>query len=249
MVKLVLLNSTSANLKNSRSLSSGAQHYHRGMSEKISHGVAMNRDPNSSPSPHISSITHHMWMFYKPVSVDTDMSLGSDMCEMIPKDLRKRTHHIGRLDRDTSGLILLSEDGSLTKRILTSGALPKTYLARVSVCPSELQLDRLTQGLVLGDGAAVCVSAERVNYGDRATVPLFLCPLVRGVESEYFFVRVVTCEGRNRIVRRMLAAVGLPVLGLHREKVGNLCLRPDMWPGTVSKLDISEVDTLVSLVS
>lgn len=215
----------------------------------ISHGVAMNRDRDASTSPHISSMTHNMWMFYKPVSVDTDMSLGSDMCEMIPKDLRKRTHHIGRLDRDTSGLILLSEDGALTQRILISGALPKTYLARVSVCPSELQLDRLTQGLELGDGAAVCVSAERVDESDPATMPLFLCPLVQGVESEYFFVRVVTCEGRNRIVRRMLAAVGMPVLGLHREKVGNSCLRPDMCPGTVSKLDISEVDTLVSLVS
>ena len=174
-----------------------------------------------------------MWLLYKPVSVDTDLAPGSDLSRLLSPHIRsEKFHHIGRLDQDTSGLLLFSKDGQVTHSILSSTKLEKTYLARVAVEPTQDALSRLIDGVELSDGAAHAVSAKRVQEDDACVGPLFMTPNFQSVSEPMFFVRVVTREGRNRIVRRMLAAVGLPVLALHRERVGDLLL-PACCPGSV----------------
>lgn len=187
-----------------------------------------------------------MWMMYKPADVDTDLAPGSDLSRIAGNAIpQKNRHHIGRLDRDTSGVLLFTDDGNITHKILSSDNLQKTYLARVSKQPSTASLVALVNGLSLGDGPAIAISALEVDQSSPDIRPLFLCPNKQTVEKLNYFVRVTTCEGRNRIVRRMLAAVNLPVLALHRERIGPLILDPHATPGSVVRLSESEIEKLL----
>ncbi len=192
-----------------------------------------------------------LWWIYKPSNVDTDLAPGSDLSRLIDKSFPGiKVHHIGRLDRDTSGLLLICADGTLTNRILSSSKLSKTYLARVSRYPDQAILSQLSPGTVnLGDGPGYIIKVEQVFETDEAIAPLFMSPNYQSVEQNNFFVRVTTREGRNRIVRRMLAAVGLPVLALHRERVGNITLKSDEIPGTIKPLKPYEISDLTALIS
>ena len=102
----------------------------------------------------------------------------------------------------------------------------------------------MCEGIQLGDGPALAYSAEVVPDLAICVKPLFMCPNYQKVDSVNFFVRVVTSEGRNRIVRRMLAAVGLPVLALHRERIGGVPLDPTSVPGSIRELTNTEILTL-----
>ncbi len=125
----------------------------------------------------------------------------------------------GRLDYDSEGLLLLTDDGRLQTRIADPRhRLPKTYWAQVEGEADAESLERLTAGVALRDGPARAIEAERIAEPEglwsreppirhRQTVP----------DS---WVRVVLAEGRNRQVRRMTAAVGLPTLRLIRAAVG-----------------------------
>ena len=189
-----------------------------------------------------------MWVFYKPANVETDLAPGSDLSRLVPSHFRsEKFHHIGRLDRDTSGLLLFSNDGQATHSLLSSPTLEKTYIARVSVEPRQVLLEQLIAGVPLGDGPARAIAVSPISEQDRCLRPLFLVPNFQAVADSGFFVRVVTCEGRNRIVRRMLASVGLPVLALHRERVGAISVSADLEPGTARALSDSEISSLVRL--
>ena len=191
-----------------------------------------------------------LWSIYKPSNVDTDLAPGSDLSQLLEKTFGfTKLHHIGRLDRDTSGLLLISCDGFLTNKVLSCTNLPKSYLARVSRPPRPETLINLHDGVVpLGDGPARVIHAEEVFESDVSTSPLFMCPNYQSIEREYFFVRVLTCEGRNRVVRRLLAAVGLPVLALHRERIGNIVLDHSTVPGTVSKVSEDQLEGFLALL-
>ena len=188
-----------------------------------------------------------MWILYKPIGVDTDMAPGSDLESLVIARVGRGTHHhVGRLDRDTSGVLILSADGDKTHALLNAPTLRKSYIARVGCSASDLQLEQLVSGVVLTDGLAKAVHAEVLVEGDPAIRHLFMAANLKAVTSEFYVVRVVTCEGRNRIVRRMLAAVGLPVLGLHRERFGSCSLGGDSVPGDLRCLSFEEVDALMA---
>jgi 23S rRNA pseudouridine2457 synthase len=137
----------------------------------------------------------------------------------------------GRLDYDSEGLILLTDDGRLKARISHPKARTrKTYWAQVEGVPSAEQLDRLVQGVKLKDGMAMAVSARHLETPPdlwerdppiryRASIP----------DS---WIEIVLTEGRNRQVRRMTAAVGLPTLRLIRYSIGDWTvdgLAPGAW--------------------
>lgn len=136
----------------------------------------------------------------------------------------------GRLDKDSEGLLLLTDDGRLQAEISAPRfKLPKTYLVQVEGIPTEAALQQLRQGVVLKDGPTRPAEARRIDPPDLWPRN----PPVRYRKSvpDSWLALTIT-EGRNRQVRRMTAAVGLPTLRLVRWSIGDWTvagLAPGEW--------------------
>ena len=152
-------------------------------------------------------ISDHVYLVLnKPRGVVSTMSdpEGRRNLGDVVADRPERLFHVGRLDTDTSGLILLTNDGDFAQRLAhPSFEIEKTYVAEVEGLVTKATLRRLRDTVTLEDGP-VPVSAVRVvsEHGQRSIVEL------------------VIHEGRNRIVRRLLAEVGHPVVKLTRTRIG-----------------------------
>ena len=127
---------------------------------------------------------------------------------------------IGRLDRKTTGLLLITNCGELSYAVCFPGGCEKVYVADVDGKVASEQLDRLIGGVRLTEGLATATRAQLVSS--------IALPILDPQKHKQRFrsqIRVTVNVGWNRVVRRMLAAVGLPVMGLHRERIGELDLR------------------------
>jgi 23S rRNA pseudouridine2457 synthase len=153
----------------------------------------------------------------------------------------KGVYPAGRLDHDSEGLLLLTSDGALQARVADPRhKLPKTYWAQVERELTEAALARLRAGLTLNDGPTLpCGAALLTDPGLPPRVP----PVRFRKTVPTSWAEIVLKEGRNRQVRRMLAAVGFPVLRLLRRAVGPLTadgLAPGEWralkPQEIAKL-------------
>ncbi len=124
------------------------------------------------------------------------------------RNVKWRIYPVGRLDFDAEGLLLLTNDGDLAHLLSHPRfSIPKTYLVKVAGVPEEKKLTRLKRGVSLEDGEAKAVS----------------CNLIRQREKNSW-VRVVVTEGRNRLLKRMFAAIGHTVLKLKRVEYGPIQL-------------------------
>ncbi|MGR3540666.1 MAG: pseudouridine synthase [Hasllibacter sp.] len=145
--------------------------------------------------------------------------------------LPKGVYAAGRLDRDSEGLLLLTDDGRLQARIASPGGkVAKTYLAQVEGAPDPAAMARLREGIVLKDGPAAALAARAVPP------PGWLWPrdppVRRRKSVPDHWIEIALAEGRNRQVRRMTAHVGLPCLRLVRVSIGGWelgALRPGEW--------------------
>jgi 23S rRNA pseudouridine2605 synthase len=171
----------------------------------------------------------------KPMGVLSAMSDASGRPTLgdYVADRKERLFHVGRLDVDTEGLILLTNDGELAHRLThPSYEVPKTYLAEI-IGPVPRDLGRrLRDGLELDDGPA-SVDEFRVLSSAGSRV----------------MVEIVLHEGRNRIVRRLLGAAGFDVQRLVRVRVGSVSLgdlRPGRWR-QLSRVEIGELYSAVAL--
>ena len=170
--------------------------------------VEVNLDPNV-----------RYFALHKPPGVVTTMRDPQgrpDIRAYLPSE-GPRVFPVGRLDRDSEGLLLLTNDGDLANRLMhPSHGVEKEYLAEVEGAPTAKQLARVRSGVELDDGPARAVRARIVATSKG-----------RGA------VRLVMTEGRKREVRRLLAAVGLPVTRLVRLRVGPIRL-DGLEPGAVA---------------
>lgn len=143
----------------------------------------------------------------------------------------KKLFHVGRLDADTEGLLLLTNDGELAHRLMhPSYEVPKTYLATVNGTVPRGLGTKLKEGIELDDGP--------VRVDDFAVVDA-----VPGKT----LVKVVLHEGRKRIVRRLLAKVGFPVQELVRTDIGSVTLG-EQRPGSIRVLTRKEIGELYQAV-
>lgn len=141
----------------------------------------------------------------------------------------------GRLDRDSEGLVLLTNDGRLQARIAEPRyRLWKTYWVQVEGLASEEQLQRLRDGVELKDGMTLPAQVKQLEAPELwARVP----PVRERKTVPDCWLEIRICEGRNRQVRRMTAAVGLPTLRLVRVAVGDWSLGA-LQPGQWCKLEL-----------
>lgn len=142
-----------------------------------------------------------------------------------------RVFPVGRLDYDTEGMLLLTNDGDLAYRLTApQSEIPKTYLVRVEGSVSDAQLNRLRAG----------VEIERGVITKKCRV------IVTETNKKYTKLRVVLTEGKNREIRKMFEAVGKTVVFLKRLKIGELTLT-GLDRGSVRKLTQEEVFYLKNL--
>ena len=170
----------------------------------------------------------HYYALNKPKGVVTtsrDPQGRPDISAFAPRGVR--VFSVGRLDRETEGLLLLTNDGELANRLTHPRfGVEKEYLAEVEGSPRAADLRRLERGVELDDGTARAASARAVGVSGGRTA-----------------VRLVMKEGRKREVRRMLSAIGFPVGRLVRVRVGPIRLGR-LRPGEVRPLEASEVADL-----
>lgn len=172
-------------------------------------------------------------MMNKPGGVlsATEDGHGSTVLDLLPPELRRQgLFPVGRLDKDTEGLLLLTNDGALAHRLLSPRHhVDKLYEVTVDGCLTEADCAAFREGMVLGDGLH-CLPAE--------------LEILQAGETS--MARVTLREGKFHQIKRMLAARGKPVVFLRRVKMGNLPLDPALESGGFRFLTQQELDILQS---
>ena len=180
-------------------------------------------------------VTKRYFILNKPRGVVSTMSdeQGRPDLREFTDEFEERLYNVGRLDTDTSGLLILTNDGDLAHVLAhPKFGVQKTYVAKVRgrIAPATVQ--QLKTGVELEDGVIVCDAARVLPGGQNATDSL---------------IEVTLHSGKNRIVRRMLAAVGHPVQELVRRQFGPLTLGA-MRVGDLRELRAEERGELLTLV-
>ncbi len=205
---------------------------------RVAVGGAMTRRPEQKADPQVEAVTvdgapiswsaHSYLMLYKPAGVltATEDRRAPTVLDLVPAGLRRPgLAPVGRLDKDTTGLLLLTDDGALAHALLAPKRhVDKVYLAQIEGTVREEDCAAFHAGMTLGDGTK-CLSAGLEGLGPGRC-------------------RVTVREGKYHQVKRMLALRGLPVRALCRITFGPLRLDEALAPGQVRPLTAEEVDAL-----
>ncbi|WP_025028029.1 pseudouridine synthase [Caldalkalibacillus mannanilyticus] len=176
------------------------------------------------------------YLFYKPTGVITSVTdtHGRKVVTDFFQEIPERIYPVGRLDNDTSGLLIMTNDGDLAYRLMhPSFTIDKIYLATVEGIPSSQKLKQLEKGVLLEDGWTSPAVAEIVEKRSQPTESV---------------IRLTIHEGRKRQVRRMCQHIGHTVKKLHREKYGFLTLK-GLKKGEYRELSSEEVTRLKEMVT
>ncbi len=166
-----------------------------------------------------------------PLSTTTDQRGRSTVLDLVP-DTAERLYPAGRLDADTEGLLLITNDGDLTYRLTHPRyGVEKVYQAEVKGRPSRATLKKLEDGMMLEEGPTGPARTRLLRPGRDESL-----------------VEITVHAGRKRMVRRMLAAVGHAVIALRRTRLGALTLG-DLRPGQWRQLTQQELAALRAAIS
>ena len=178
------------------------------------------------------AIKEHIYiMMNKPTGVisASDDKTKTTVVDLVPPELRRRSlFPAGRLDRDTTGLIIITDDGAFTHRLLSpSHHVYKRYTAKLDLPLSEESVKKLEEGILLEDGTQ-CLPA-RVKTFEKDGAP---------------YARIEIREGKYHQVKRMTAACGSHVEELQRVRIGALRLDESLAPGECRELTPEELELL-----
>lgn len=176
------------------------------------------------------------YVFNKPKNVISAVSDDKNRRVVVDyfEGVSQRIYPVGRLDYDTTGLLLLTNDGQFAQLLMhPKYQIDKTYVAKVKGIPTERQLKQLRKGVMI-DGKKTSPAQAKLISADN--------------DTQTAFVELVIHEGWNHQVKKMLLSVGLPVTKLRREKLAFLTLG-DMPMGMYRPLKKHEVSKLIKMAS
>jgi 23S rRNA pseudouridine2457 synthase len=185
-----------------------------------------------------ATLPFHYLKLFKPYDVLSQFSDAGGRTTLKAYVPIEGVYPVGRLDRDSEGLLFLTDDGWMAHCLTDPRfAHPKTYLVQVERIPDNAALERLRRGIELNDGQTRPAEVELLS--EPPTLPERSMPIRFRKAVPTAWLRLTICEGRNRQVRRMTAAVGHPTLRLVRVAIGSVQLG-DLAPGQWRELTNAE---------
>lgn len=176
----------------------------------------------------VSYVKFHYFMLNKPAGIlsATDDRKQKTVIDLFPEEMRRRLFPVGRLDKDTTGLLLVTDDGDFAHRVISPRSeIVKTYRAVTSEPVNDADIEAFRQGIVLADGTK-CLPAGLETLPDGSCL-----------------VRVY--EGKYHQVKRMLASRSKPVIELKRLSIGALELDEKLLPGEFRQLTENELCSVI----
>jgi 23S rRNA pseudouridine2457 synthase len=163
--------------------------------------------------------------FHKPYGVITQFTAKGNWATLATYGLPPNVYPVGRLDADSEGLLLLTDDGKLQHRLSDPRfEHPKTYWAQVEGTPTNTSLEPLRRGLSIQDYKTRPCQAQLLV--PQPPVPPRVPPIRFRKSVPDHWIELILHEGKNRQVRRMTAAIGFPTLRLIRQSIGGITLSP-----------------------
>lgn len=168
-------------------------------------------------------------LFHKPYGVLSQFTPEDGARSLAEFNLPKEVYAAGRLDKDSEGLLLLTDDGPLIERLLNPKSdKKKTYWVLVERVPTEEELDRMRKGLKIEDYQTLPCEVKILD--PQPEVPPRVPPVRYRKNVQDIWLEIKICEGKNRQVRKMTAAINHPTLRLIRVAIGDHQLG-DLAPG------------------
>ncbi len=161
--------------------------------------------------------------FYKPYGILSQFTSDNPNETLSIFNLPKDIYACGRLDKDSEGLLLLTNDGSLIEKLLNpKNEKEKTYWVQVEKIPSSEDLAKLEAGVVIGDYKTKPCRATIIQ--PQPEINPRIPPIRERKSIPTCWLEIIITEGKNRQVRKMTAAIGFPTLRLIRKSIGKLTL-------------------------
>ena len=188
------------------------------------------RDAVAVDGQPVAYVTHEYYMLHKPAGVvtATEDNLHRTVMDLL-KTARKDLFPVGRLDIDTEGLLLITNDGELAHQLLSPKKhVDKVYFARVAGALPEDAAQRMAEGMTLRDGTPVLPAELAID----------------GTDGDETLVRLTIREGKFHQVKRMFEALGCRVTYLKRLSMGPLALDPELPCGAARPLTEQEIQAV-----